>query len=496
MLMKGSRSPIDAIASRARLRFQNHRLDAVYPVCWPAYRIRLTVTVLEESELAATSHYILKFLNIGVGEPTELGRMLGLPDNYIAGAAAELLRSGLVSQGPNRRLAITEEGIQTLKNKGQAMSPKTRQIEVPFDPLTRKVLDIDVRDLLNRDAVLKGGLFLVQSSGSKPQLSDMSIETIKDYNSHNSPDDQIEQEIINVSEIRSQNARLQYRQDIHIAKLDNPDTGESTFAAFCGHQYLEDETMILQRLAESGVNLVPGEFQPGRARHQSWYDAQAISSQEMSLLDRIEELDIAANEAEQAAVEEESPQAKTSNNQEHGELTERIAELEAELRRHTNGAIRLIKTEDHHPLLLQAIDQSEVELSLVSAWIDPYAFDDEVIRKIISALKRGVTVRIGWGLGVERRDSESQRNLKKGEETLEKLKRSIPQGTMGRLIEKRISTHEKFIICDDRFCAWGSFNWLSYRGNTDRGYRRETSAYSSRPEDIELWKQNASTLFQ
>ncbi len=491
--VNASRSPIDIVSGRARRQFPNHKLDAVYPVCWPVYRVRLTVTVLAQSELAAVSHYILKLVNIGIDQPTELGRMLGLPDNYIAGAAAELLRSGLANQGPVLRLAVTEKGAQTLSDNGRTTIPQTKQLEIPFDPITRKLLDISVRELLNQDAVQKDGLFVVQSSGSKPKLSDLPIERIKEYNSYNSPGDQIEEDIIGVSEIRNQNARLQYRQGIIVAKLDNPENGETTFAAYSGSQYLEDETMMLQRLAENGLNLVPGEFEPGRPRYKSWHDAQAISSQEASLLDQIEELDIAANEAKQASAEEEASQEETSIIHQRDE---RIAELEAELRMKARGEIRLIKTEEHHPLLLQAIEQSQVELTLVSAWIDPYAFDAEVIRKLVSALRRGVIVRIGWGLGVDRRGAESQRNLKKGEETIGKLKRAVPPGAKGRLIEERIDTHEKFIICDDQFCAWGSFNWLSYRGNVDRGYRRETSTYSTRPEDIGLWKGNASTLFQ
>jgi len=61
---------------------------------------------------------------------------------------------------------------------------------------------------------------------------------------------------------------------------------------------------------------------------------------------------------------------------------------------------------------------------------------------------------------------------------------------------KRTETHEKFIICDNRFCVFGSFNWLSYRGERDRGYRRETSLYSERPDDLALWKANADSLFR
>ena len=61
---------------------------------------------------------------------------------------------------------------------------------------------------------------------------------------------------------------------------------------------------------------------------------------------------------------------------------------------------------------------------------------------------------------------------------------------------KRIATHEKLIICDDQFCAWGSFNWLSYRGEHDADYRRETSYYSERPGDIALWKDRVAALFR
>ena len=505
----GYASPrLDITAGRARRRFPGHQLDAIYPVCWPVYRVRLTVTVLERSELSTTAHYILKLVKVGIGEPSELGRMLGLTDNYVAGAAAELLRDELVVQGPDLQLAITPKGEQVISNNGQAMRPQTRQVEVPFDPLTRRVLDIDVRELLNQEEVRKDELFIVNYLGDKPKLNDLSIEEVKAYNSHNTSDDRIEQEIIDVSEIRTRNARLQYRKDIVIAKLDNLNADEVIFAAYQGHQYLDDETTMLQRLSERGVNLTPGEFERGPA--QTWLNGPSVSVDEVELLNAIEELDAAASEAEQTIAETEVAQRETRSAKDRDELTRRIAEMEAEkhrladqlakaeeeLNRRTKGAFRLIKTEDHHPLLLDAIDQASAELTLVSAWIDPYAFDAEVRRKLADAVKRGVIVRIAWGFGVGRRSIDSERNLKKGEDALARLKLLVRDDAIERLIIKRTETHEKFIVCDDQFCAWGSFNWLSYRGDVDQGYRRETSTYSSRPDDILLWKENAATLFE
>ena len=156
----------------------------------------------------------------------------------------------------------------------------------------------------------------------------------------------------------------------------------------------------------------------------------------------------------------------------------------------------MIRTEDHHPLLLRAIKEAERDLILVSAWIDPNAMDREVCSLIASAISRGVTVRIGWGLGANAgRGWEGQRNREKGENVLRELRKLVPAAARERLLVKRAETHEKFIICDDKFCAFGSFNWLSYRGERDKGYKRETSLYSERAQDIRLWLENAKALF-
>ena len=236
----------------------------------------------------------------------------------------------------------------------------------------------------------------------------------------------------------------------------------------------------------------------------------SMSSDEIALLDNIEKLDIAAVELQQAVAEADAVDDPTQSDlerkdyalrkaevdRERRRLVEERAQEEVELNRRTDGEIRLVRTEEHHPLLLEAIDQAADELTLVSAWIDPYAFDREVCQKLARAVRRGVTVRIAWGFGAGGRSVDSRRNLKKGEDALSKLSQLIPNDGRKRLIVTRTETHEKFIICDDRFCVWGSFNWLSYRGEFDQGYRRETSTYSTRSDDIALWKENAATLFR
>ncbi len=494
----------DLTAGRAQRRFPDCQLDAIYPICWPVYRVRLTVTVLKQGRLSTTANYILRLVDHGVSEPSELKRLLCLPEEYIVNAAAELLRPGLVEQSQDLRLGLTDKGQNVLSKNGEIVRPQTEQMEIPFDPLTQKVPDISVKELLNQKEVESGDLFVVQYTGPKPGSKDLRLEAIKRYKNRDASKSYTGGDIISISDVKSRNARLQYRRDILIVKLSRPDTGEAIFSAYRYNQYLEDETDSLQRLTEHGVNLVPGEFEHGNLPVGSTSPA---SSEEGDLLKEIEELDLKTDKARQYAAQAETNQstqerlqrdepAPNTINLERRQLDEQLAKRKAKLNKLAGGAIRLIKTEEHHDLLLAAIDQATKELMLVSAWVDPHALDDEARKKIAAAVERGVIVRVAWGLGVNGRYAESKRNLMKGQKVFEALRKIIKDNARKRLIVKLANTHEKFIICDDRFCAWGSFNWLSYRGNKDQGYRRETSMYSTRPDDIRLWKENAISLFQ
>lgn len=499
---------VDEIAiakARAKRRFPDYQVDAAYPVGWPVYTVRLTLTVLEKQEISVVARYILRLAALGATEPSEFSRSLGLPDKFIAGAAAELLSGELAQQRPDLKLEITDQGKKALKDGGLSWSPQRKYMLVPFDPITRQVLDIDTSNLMYCDDAQKSGIFVIPAGNGKPRMSELRIESIREYARHE--EGIKETEITDVAEINNRDARLRYRQDITVIKLTPAAGGAPFFAAFRGLEYLEEATINLQRLANSGVALVPEEFEQSPV--SSWMQPRNATASENSLLSAINEADLAVNEADLSIAEAQNTQPDARNigdneelartlsqlNSEKAELAHRLAEMERQLTEQTNGEIRLIKTEEHRPLLLNAIDQSQSQLTLVSAWIGADAFDHELRGKLRRAMERGVAVRIAWGLGT-RRGPETARNLARGNAALDQLTRSIPNKLRDQLNVKRTETHEKFIICDDRFCVWGSFNWLSYRGAIDRGYRRETSFYSERPDDLALWQANADSLFR
>ena len=497
---------LDDAATRASRRFPDHQVDVPFRVSLPVYELRLKVTEITEDDLSTPARFVLQLSNLDVTQPAQIGQFLGMPQNYVAGAAAELLGKGLVTQSPALSIGITDSGKQALRDGGRTRRPRNKHIRIPYDPLTKRVLDIEIDQLLGRDEVRKNGLFVPHTGPRRPRLSNIRIDEVRDYERFNGQRGE-KTEILDVSDIKD--VRLKYRNDVILVKLDSPNSRESLFAAYRAQQYLEDESASMQRLSDRGGDLVPEELklEPSLI---PWTQLQSASPEESMLLEEIEVLDRDVGRVERAVAEAEAVRGNTSDAEERVKFEARIETLESEkldlenklgkreseLREVAQGQLRLIKTEEHRQLLLSAIENVTSELTLVSAWIDPFAFDDEICRTLAAAISRGARVRIAWGLGVRKRGPEATRNREKGNTALEKLKRLIPGNLAENLTVKLTDTHEKFIICDDQFCAWGSFNWLSYRGMRDSAYRRETSSYSERHDDIVLWKANADELFR
>lgn len=506
--MSGVESEVGAAVVRARRQFGDHHLDVAYRVCLPVYEVTLRVTEMAESDLSTTARFALQIVRIDVASPEEIGRLMGLEPHDIASAAAELLAANLVVQRADREIEITEEGKRVLRDGGRTFRPRHRHPKVPYDAVTRSILNIDIERLRHRDEVRKNGLFVAPVGPRRPRVSSIVLEDVVNYDRiFGRRSRGVDGEILEISAIRD--IRLKYRDDVVVAKLDSDASAKPVFAAYRAGQYLVEESAAMQRLAERGVSLVPEELEAG-GRRMPWAHSAAVGGEESKLLESIEKLDDRILSTEQEAAAVESDRSATLDARERGLLASRIEELEiekeklgaqlaiaeGELKQRTNGRTRLIRTEGHRRLLFDAIDRANREVTLVSAWIGEQAFDGEVQEKLVAAMVRGARVRIAWGLGTGQRRGEGARNRERGENLLKGLRRRVPKAAKELLVERRVETHEKFIICDDMFCVWGSFNWLSYRGERDSGYRRETSYYSEREEDIELWKGNAAALFR
>ena len=382
-----AKSEYELTASLAQNRHPDFQLDAVYLACWPTYRIRLAASVMQKRTISSVAHHVLRLVGNGVRELDELVKLLCLPESYIVGAAAELLRAVLVEQGADLRLSLTPKGKDAIRDKGMVKLLRTVPITVPFDPLTRKVSDIGVDKLIHPTVVWDENLFTVQYAGAMPRPRDLRLEDVRRYQRGAPPGRRVKGSIIDISGMMTQNTGLRYRNDIMIAKMDHAATGESMFLAYSGHRYLEEETGCLRQLVERGVGLVPGEFERGSP---PWEGAASISSEERAILKEIDGLERTIGKAvwgdaldgrAAGRPTREGRAPRTTGLEKGSPRAGLITAGESKLSRVTNGAVRLVKTEDHYNLLLDAINESAKDLTLVSTWIDPPAFGDEGTKK-------------------------------------------------------------------------------------------------------------------
>lgn len=121
---------------------------------------------------------------------------------------------------------------------------------------------------------------------------------------------------------------------------------------------------------------------------------------------------------------------------------------------------------------------------IVSPWIKSGGLNNEILGRIERALRRNTQIIIGYGIS-EKEDSDKW--------ILQRLSdiKSKPYGKYLYLI-KLSNTHEKVLIKDNEYMVITSFNWLSFKGDPNKGFRQETGYYTESKEAIKQMKENLS----
>jgi len=149
------------------------------------------------------------------------------------------------------------------------------------------------------------------------------------------------------------------------------------------------------------------------------------------------------------------------------------ARLEQELEQR---CVRRLRTFDCAALLQETLKEVRERLVIVSAFLSTDAIDRRFLQQLEDALKRGVKVWIGYGMGryggrqQQREGSASwvvpEDNLK----TLRKQYRGLFQ------LRDFGNTHEKILLRDNEIVVSGSYNWLSFKANPRSKRRRQEDA--------------------
>ena len=136
--------------------------------------------------------------------------------------------------------------------------------------------------------------------------------------------------------------------------------------------------------------------------------------------------------------------------------------------------VEILKTpSSHRKKLLETIDQSQNTLIIISGWARENAMNDEFRNKIKKALNRGVNIFLGYGYkGYSEEENEKHRIAsKKVINDLQEWSSEI--SSIGLLRSLYYPEHSKILICDDQYAIYGSFNWVSNKGEYSKN--NETS---------------------
>ena len=152
-------------------------------------------------------------------------------------------------------------------------------------------------------------------------------------------------------------------------------------------------------------------------------------------------------------------------------LKEEVNLLKSQL----NSKDRIIHTYEHRELLVNALKKAKEFVVIVSPWIKRSGMDSELENLIKQAIGRKVSVYLGYGIS-DKEDSDK--------EIIQRLNR-IKEKSRRLKIIRLANTHEKVLVCDRDFIVVTSFNWLSFRGNPEWGFRQETGIYTEHKEIIQ-----------
>ena len=167
--------------------------------------------------------------------------------------------------------------------------------------------------------------------------------------------------------------------------------------------------------------------------------------------------------------------------------TEKIRFLEKkidEMKNERKSADRVLSTYDHRPLLLDALNNAKNTVVIVSPWIKSGGLDDEILGCIERAVQRKTRVFIGYGIS-KKEDSDKR--------ILRKLSNIQNKQYGNNLYLVRLgNTHEKVLIKDNEYMVITSFNWLSFKGDPNRGFRQERGIYTEYKDAIKQMKEELS----
>ncbi len=462
----------------------------------PVYAVRLHIEVLEPQVLTSFQTYFLHAIACGVNTRAAIARLLGVNDRDLVAPGASLLKMGYIEQGlptpeGERPITLTQQGQQALQEHGAPPVPKRKEGKLHFNMLTWSPTPLE-EETWTTDQMVKEGLSILPSkSNQRPTLGDFTEKEVASALMGRRAFQGCE--VIALLQLK-QPMELQYIAPVSVFLLRHREADEQRLAIYRNGVYLRSETAILQRLFESREWRLPADI--ASLAERGLDIPLSLPSEVTQVTQDLVQREYDLKDLEFQLTGQELLRSTTQNEQERREREEGIQQLREDIQGKQEEIERLrqelrqsqiefLETEQHRPFLEQALRDAKEEVIIISPWMNRRACNDDLCRLIGEAVGRGVRIRIGYGIGKERDAVETARNQSNLYQVKNAIHRFLPKSSPG-LFEMREThgTHQKILVCDRTFAITGSFNWLSYAGQRDEGYRRETGTLFRQADQV------------
>jgi hypothetical protein len=414
--------------SSTRLSSDGFECVATWPVGVAHFVWRVDIDLEFDRELRLVEETVIRLVAAGAGDPDRVAGLMGLDDGRIVPTTiVDLLRKGIIFHRDGL-LSISPRGTETLQRAQTRETRTYTDVELRHDPY---------RDELRwtfDEVEYKSNQLGAAGLRALPQPAELSPV-----------------------ELEGRYREIQALLDLEGLPFEK-----------------EEERKVSEKRRREVLRVRPLKCYVAyrAAELEAWYRPERDEWQWRLLRGGGEETEVSAKLAELESngtviipLEERREITVTP----HGAAVHAAAE---EAQRTAQAA--LLQTHEHRDALRDAILEARKELVIISPWLRTAAVDGELIGWLGMALERHRELRIAIGYGIERNAGKQEdRATRDQEEALKRLNK-LAERWRGRLRIIEIgNTHEKIVICDDRYVIITSFNFLSFNPRPEKGIRRE-----------------------
>lgn len=471
-------------------------------VAMAVYKLSVTAVLMQRSKLSPIDEFLLRSVGIGVSDAGTLCELLGLDTATVERHLIKLHREEFIalnSEHGIEKICLTKKGDDCAK---AASSHKMREERLPvlFHGFARTV--IPNRELRTTPECKRDEMLILGTAKGRPALDELTVADVRPvvrqlFQTRSNDTDL--PELLGIKSI-SKLGPVMYEPGILLVYETCGDRQRHYSFVVEGEKrddYAQrfDAKLLLPKQIEftefRSIGELASEFlTEARLPDHAGIVDTVIRSNE--ILEQIEEMT-----AREAAIVDDADDLADAPTP--GPRTKELIKLRSDLAEANQrlAAARAVplRTNDCDKLLTRAVDQCREKLVVISGTISFNAVEAFTRIAEKAVVNRNIEVSIGFGMGGKDRQSDEQRGRESFENAkvmLEAFQKKFPNNVR---VKDLGDDHSKILICDSRFVAVGSYNWLSYKPAGKGRHRGEHAIQLSHSEDVEWFSRECDFLF-